>query len=65
MVDFYWDVGTHYYSPMKGAFKNRNDFCKHLQRPKNDILVVGEAVSMKQGWVEGALESVENIIREV
>lgn len=67
MVDFYWDVGTHYYSPMKpkGAFKNRNEFCKHLQRPKNDILVVGEAVSMKQGWVEGAFESVDNIIREV
>jgi hypothetical protein len=65
MVDFYWDVGTHYYSPMKGTFKNRKDFCKHLQRPTNDILVVGEAVSMKQGWVEGALESVENIIREV
>ena len=68
MIDFYWDVGTHYYSPMKQnsqRFKNRNEFCKHLQRPTNDISVVGEAVSMKQGWVEGALESVDNIIREV
>jgi hypothetical protein len=64
MVDFYWEIGTHYYKPLRGDFKNRKDFCNHAQRPSENIRVVGEMVSMKQGWVEGALESVENVIRE-
>jgi hypothetical protein len=64
IVDFYWTIGTHYYTPLRGDFKNRKDFCNHAQRPAENICVVGEMVSMKQGWVEGALESVENVIRE-
>jgi Flavin containing amine oxidoreductase len=64
MVDFYWDDGTHYYTPIKGEFKNRKEFCKHAQRPEDNIRVVGELISMKQGWVEGALESVEDVIDE-
>jgi len=63
MVDFYWEIGTHYYKPLKGDFKNRKDFVKNAQLPNNMIRVVGEMVSMKQGWVEGALESVENVIQ--
>ena len=62
MVDFYWDVGTHYYTPVHGNFKNRKDFCNHAQSPSENLRVVGEMISMKQGWVEGALESVENVI---
>jgi len=61
MIDFYWDAGTHYYTPMKGNYKNRKEFCKIAQNPEENIMVVGEMISMKQGWVEGALESVESI----
>jgi hypothetical protein len=62
MIDFYWNIGTHYYKPLRGAFKDRKDFCNSAQRPSDNVRVVGEMVSMKQGWVEGALESVENIL---
>ena len=58
---YYWPVGTHYYEPLHGAFKNREDFIYQAQRPQKNIFVVGEAVSAHQGWVEGALESVEAV----
>lgn len=56
--DFYWPVGTHYYEPLHD-FKNREEFVYKAQHPMNGMLVVGEVVSTYQGWVEGALESVE------
>jgi hypothetical protein len=58
--DFYWPVGTHYYSPLDHTkFKNRREFVKELQHPEANMLVVGEMISMNQGWTQGALESVE------
>ena len=62
MIDFYWNIGTHYYTPIKGQFKNRKEFCDIAQCPEDNIRVVGEMISMNQGWTEGALESVENVI---
>lgn len=59
--DFYWPIGTHYYEPLKN-FNSRNDFVKKAQHPEKGILVVGEAVSRYQGWVEGALKSVETVL---
>ncbi len=61
--DFYWPIGTHYYEPLrKSQFKNRDAFLKVAQHPEKNLFVVGEAVSRYQGWVEGALESVEAIL---
>ena len=48
--DFYWKIGSN--------FKNRQEFIKVAQRPDKNILIVGELISIHQGWVEGALESV-------
>ena len=59
---YYWDDGTHYYEPLHGNFKNREDFIYQAQHPQEGMVVVGEAVSVHQGWVEGALESVHNTI---
>lgn len=59
LLDFYWDEGTHYYEPLKGPYKTRTAFINAAQHPDKNILVVGEVVSKHQGWVEGALESVE------
>jgi hypothetical protein len=56
--DFYWKNGTHYYAPLTPNFKNRQEFIKVAQRPDKNILIVGELISIHQGWVEGALESV-------
>lgn len=58
---FYWPIGTHYYSPLKG-FSSRELFLKTVQHPIPNMLVVGEAVSRKQGWTEGALESVTSVL---
>jgi len=60
--DYYWPIGTHYYEPLKGNFKNRDDFVYQAQHPEKGMLVVGEAISRYQGWVQGALESVEAVL---
>jgi hypothetical protein len=61
--DFYWPIGTHYYEPLHTSqFKNRDAFLKVAQHPEKGMLIVGEAVSRYQGWVEGALESVEAVL---
>lgn len=62
--DFYWPIGTHYYEPLKGDFKNRSEFVYKAQHPTKGMLVVGEAISRYQGWTEGALESVEAVLNE-
>jgi hypothetical protein len=61
IADYYWNVGTHYYSPLVG-YKTRKDFIHHAQHPTPDISVVGEVVSEDQGWTEGALSSVDCVI---
>ena len=65
--DYYWPVGTHYYEPLTGddddgEFKTRVDFIHKAQNPMKGVIVVGEMVSRHQGWVEGALESVDSVI---
>jgi hypothetical protein len=60
--DYYWPIGTHYYEPLSQNYANRDEFVYKAQHPENGVLVVGEAVSRYQGWVEGALESVKNVL---
>jgi hypothetical protein len=61
--DYYWNDGTHYYRPLDTSkYKNRPDFIRKAQRPMPGMVVVGEMVSRHQGWVEGALESVDAVI---
>jgi len=63
--DFYWPIGTHYYEPLDlKKYKNRIEFIKEAQHPESGILVVGEDVSRKQGWTEGALESVHAVLNK-
>ena len=63
--DYYWPIGTHYYEPLKREnFHNRDDFLYEAQHPEKGMLVVGEAVSRYQGWVEGALESVKSVLNK-
>jgi hypothetical protein len=65
MSEYYWSEGTHYYEPLNGFYKSRDYFIKVAQHPSKNMWVVGEMVSKNQGWVEGALESVEVVIGEV
>lgn len=57
----FWEEGTHYYTPMKEGVE-LTDFIHAAQHPMEGILVVGEMISKNQGWVEGALDSVEKVL---
>lgn len=60
---FYWHIGTHYYKPLDYAkYKDRETFIEEAQHPTDGILIVGEVVSKNQGWVEGALKSVDAVL---
>ena len=63
IMSVYWDIGTHYYRPLR-KFDSREDFIKKAQRPEKNIRVVGEMVSLSQGWVEGALVSVKKVMKK-
>ena len=56
----YWDEGIHYYKPIIGM--SLNELIKKLSKPAKNIFVIGEIISKKQGWVEGAIESVDRVI---
>jgi len=60
--DYYWSIGTHYYAPLGDEVKTRTEFIRRAQNPMKGMVVVGEMVSRDQGWVEGALESVDAVI---
>jgi len=55
----YWKEGVHYYKPLKS--EKLNKIIKKLQNPIKNFYVVGEMLSHGQGWVEGAIESVDMI----
>ena len=59
---FFWDIGTHYYSPLDK--EERKNFVQKIQHPCPNMWVIGECVSHNQGWVEGSLESVEKVCVE-
>jgi len=56
----YWNEGIHYYKPFKNL--KFSQILKKLSNPANNIHVIGEIVSKKQGWVEGCIESVNRLI---
>jgi hypothetical protein len=60
LLDFYWPVGTHYYTPLKHTL--RGEFISKAQHPIPNMLVVGEVVAANQGWTEGALDSVKRVL---
>ena len=63
LLDFYWPIGTHYYSPLpKNMTMSRSEFIDKAQHPLPNVLVVGEVVAENQGWTEGALDSVAKTV---
>ena len=63
LLDFYWPIGTHYYSPLPKGL-TANEYIHDVQHPLPDILVVGEVVAANQGWTEGALDSVAKALTQ-
>jgi hypothetical protein len=62
--DYYWPIGTHYYTPLSDKYENREEFIRKAQNPENGILVVGEVVCDNQGWTNGALSSVKAVLNK-
>lgn len=62
---YFWKIGTHYYKPLHPRFSNRLQFIRAAQQPLKDVYVIGDWISRNQGWVEGALESVQRIIASI
>ena len=58
-IFIYWREGVHYFKPIKN--NNFNDLLDTLQHPVENIYVVGEFLSLRQGLVDGSLQSVERI----
>jgi len=58
---FYWNLGTHYFQST--SHLDIDDMINNLQNPFENIYVVGECLSKNEGWCEGALESVNNILK--
>jgi len=57
----YWPIGTHYNKVLRKQYADRYEFVEKAQHPMPGVYVVGEVVALHQGWVEGALESVNEI----
>ena len=55
-----WTDGDHYFRPYKGTIDKLLD---KLQKPCKNVYIVGEMVSKRQGYVEGALLSVNLIFK--
>ena len=60
----YWKNGTHYNIPLKN-YNSREEFIMKAQNPIENVYIVGEVVAKHQGWTEGALESVQEIINKL
>jgi phytoene dehydrogenase-like protein len=59
MRKIYWSCGTHYYKPLASSGTDVRGLLEQVRHPADDIYILGEGLSMEQGWVEGALLSVK------
>ncbi|APC25611.1 Amine oxidase [Only Syngen Nebraska virus 5] len=55
-----WTDGDHYVKPYKGTFDKLLD---KLSKPTKGVMIVGELLSKRNGYVDGALTSVERVIK--
>jgi protoporphyrinogen oxidase len=62
IVIHYWEEGVHYFKPMKGNLEKIFDKLNH---PLPNLYIIGEQISYRQGWVEGAVESVDRTFKHL
>jgi protoporphyrinogen oxidase len=59
----FWDEGVHYFKPIKSY--TIKQLINKLEHPIDNFYVCGELISLRQGWVEGALESSTRVIKRI
>ena len=55
----YWSVGAHHWKPNYDSIT----ISKKMLNPMKNIYICGESFSLKQAWIEGALETSQQIIK--
>ena len=65
MVKYFWEEGTHYYKPQVELRRDIGAFIHRAQRPMAGVYVIGEAVSLNQGWTNPALVSADQVKAEL
>lgn len=56
----HWSVGVHYIKPY-GKFRTFDNLLDKLSKPLKNVYIVGEMLSKRAGYVNGALMSVERL----
>ncbi len=59
----FWDEGVHYFKPIKSY--TIKQLINKLENPIDNFYVCGELISLRQGWVEGAIESSTRVISRI
>ena len=58
----YWEAGTHYWLPNNDSRILYEKILKPFDYP---LYICGESYSKKQGWMEGALQTAIDIIKQI
>ena len=60
---FYWKRGTHFWKP----HVNVSEFYKTILQPDPELnlFIIGEAFSHHQAWIEGSLETSQDVIQKI
>jgi hypothetical protein len=58
----HWSVGVHYIKPY-GKFRTIDNLLDKLSKPCKGVYIVGEMLSTRVGYVEGALTSVTRALK--
>jgi hypothetical protein len=59
----YWTDGVHYIKPYK-KFQTIDSLLNKLSHPQKNVFIIGEMLSKRLGYVEGALLSVERMLKK-
>lgn len=59
----YWEEGIHYFKPDTGL--KAKEIIDKISNPIDNIFVCGEMLSLRQGWVEGAIKSVDKLYHKI
>jgi len=57
-----WPVGIHYYKPRQTSNPSRDQLLYKWAQPVPNVYMCGEMISLSQGWVNGAIESVDRLM---
>lgn len=57
----YWPEGVHMWKEGVNSIETYKQIQNIGKETQNSMYIVGEAYSMHQCWIEGALESVDNV----